>query len=943
MILLVAMGSCVLGAAMIFFSFGTFFCIQSISFLLLGAIAILAAARYTLGPKPYGYRGLGDISVLIFFGFATVLGGYYLSTGGHIEPDIILPALAIGCFSVAVLNVNNIRDMATDAATRTTVALKLGPRKARIYQTALIVGGFLLMAVFCLIRKGGLLTWLWLLTAPLFAKHLRGVWKLEDRALDPMLPLLVISSFLFSVLAGIGFNAGHRSLEIPTDDGTLVLTPLAENAVRVRLTPKSVAQLEELIYVGKPAKVKWSSHKDRDAITLETSAMRVEYSKADGWLSFYDADGGLLVSESSRTITPSEVQGEPTLAVSQAFSSPADEHIYGTGQFQDGYLDVKGLTRRLTQVNTQIAIPFIFSSKGYGFLWHNYGLTDFNPADSCLVLEQAVSAAYGQMVNATGTSGNRREMRWNSSFAGVLDIPEDGRYCLMLDVGQAMARRHYLTVDGEPLIDVSNLWLPPTASVIADLPQGVHRIEVDGVRGDSPKVYWRKVTDETVWSSPVSSGLDYTIFAGSADEVISTYRTLTGPVPQMPDWMFGYIHCRERYHSQDEILANAGEFKRRGLPLDVIVQDWQWWGSTGWNSMEFDPVNYPDPKALTDSLHAQDTHFMISVWSKVDRPSALGKRLEEAGCYIDGTDWIDFFDPEATARYVQSFRDSLAVPYGIDAWWFDATEPENDDLAGRRVGSAGTPGEVYRNVYPLMVNKAMYEGLKPVTDGHEPVILTRSAFSGIQRYGVVTWSGDVGNDFKTLRHQIAGGLGQMSTGLPWWTFDAGGFFRPGDQYTSDEYQERMLRWLQVATFLPMMRVHGYMSETEPWRYSDATYEIFAFYLDLRRRLQPYILDSARRVSEEGYTMMRPLVFDFPTDEEALALSCEYMFGPSLLICPVTEAGVSSWRCYLPANATGWADFWTGERYDGGQWVEVPVNLRTIPVFVRDSELSIDNI
>ena len=198
----------------------------------------------------------------------------------------------------------------------------------------------------------------------------------------------------------------------------------------------------------------------------------------------------------------------------------------------------------------------------------------------------------------------------------------------------------------------------------------------------------------------------------------------------------------------------------------------------------------------------------------------------------------------------------------------------------------------------------------------------------------MTWSGDVGNDFGTLRRQIAGGLGQMASGLPWWTFDAGGFFRPGDQYTSAEYQERLIRWVQTSTFLPFMRVHGYMSQTEPWHYFPETYEIIASYMDLRKRLEPYILDCAKRVSQEGYTLIRPLVFDFPDDPEALRQDDTFMFGPAYLVHPVTAPGVTSWRTYLPATEGGWRDYWTGTTYEGGQWVETPVDLATIPVFVR---------
>lgn len=747
--------------------------------------------------------------------------------------------------------------------------------------------------------------------------------------------LALLSVGLLCRCAGAG-----NTVKIETGDGTLILSPLRSDAVRVQVVPEGSVLPGELVYTEKVKAPKYSVSKDAEAVEVSTEAMTVRYSYTDGSLVFLDAAGNVLLEEipGGRHVEATSVQGRPTYSVSQAFVSPEDEFLYGTGQFQDGYLNVRGLTRRLTQVNTQISIPFVLSSKGYGLLWNNYGLTDFNPAGDSVALAEQNDEGSVTTVNATGTSGNRREMRWSRTFSGTIDIPEAGEYALMLDVGQKMARRHYLAVDGEVVADVSNTWLPPTTSVIVPLSAGLHTVTSEGVRGDSPVVYWRKVGDETVFSSPVAAALDYTVFAGSADEVIAAYRTLTGPVPQMPEWMFGYIHCRERYHSQDEILENASEFKSRGLPLDVIVQDWQWWGDTGWNSMEFDKVNYPDPAALTAKLHDMDVRFMISVWSKVDKPTSLGQKLLGKGYYIDGTDWIDFFNPEAADFYVRSFRDSLAKPYGIDAWWFDATEPENDDLAGRLVGPDGTPGEFYRNVYPLMVNRTMYEGLKDLTD-HEPVILTRSAFTGIQRYGVVTWSGDVGNDFETLRRQVNGGLGQMAAGLPWWTFDAGGFFRPGDQYSSPEYQERLVRWVQTSTFLPFMRVHGYMSNTEPWRYGDETLSVIAKYMNLRESLRPYILACADKVSKEGYTLMRPLVFDFAGDAEALKQDCEFMFGPALLVHPVTEAGVTSWKTYLPECEGGWTDFWTGEKYAGGQYVETAAGLDTIPVFVRETPLN----
>ena len=280
----------------------------------------------------------------------------------------------------------------------------------------------------------------------------------------------------------------------------------------------------------------------------------------------------------------------------------------------------------------------------------------------------------------------------------------------------------------------------------------------------------------------------------------------------------------------------------------------------------------------------------------------------------------------------------MLQPYQIDAWWQDATEPENDDLEGRRIMKGTQPGERFRNVYPLKVNETVYEGLRRDDANRRAMIFTRSGFSGIQRYGSVLWSGDVGNDWQTLRYQIAAGLNFVSTGLPWWTYDAGGFFRPGDQYTNADYIERLIRWVQTSTFLPLMRVHGYMSNTEPWNYGEEAQRIITESIRWRYRLMPYIYSEASRVSMEGYTLMRPLVFDFPTDEVALQQSNEYMFGSAILVNPVTDKGVSTWRTYLPKHDTGWYDFWTGEHFEGGQWVDVPVDINNIPVFIKGGSI-----
>jgi alpha-D-xyloside xylohydrolase len=275
---------------------------------------------------------------------------------------------------------------------------------------------------------------------------------------------------------------------------------------------------------------------------------------------------------------------------------------------------------------------------------------------------------------------------------------------------------------------------------------------------------------------------------------------------------------------------------------------------------------------------------------------------------------------------------------GIDAWWQDATEPENDDLAGRRVNKGKWSGEKVRNVYPMLVNKTVYEGLLTDRPEQRPMILTRSGFAGIQRYGTALWSGDVGNDWETLRRQIAGGLGMQAAGVPWWTYDAGGFFRPGNQYKDKAYIERLLRWVQTSVYLPLMRVHGYQSNTEPWCYGDEAKSIIAKSLEERYRLLPYIYSHAAEVSASGYTLMRPLVFDFSTDVEALRQLHEYMFGSALLISPITQPGVTSWKTYLPKNAAGWYDYRTGKHYSGGKYVTTTVDKTFIPVFARGGSI-----
>lgn len=722
---------------------------------------------------------------------------------------------------------------------------------------------------------------------------------------------------------------------------SIAVTALSDRAFRIRVAPAGAPPAtpsEMLAPIAKPPTPKRTQEGGRTRLTLPHA--QCVWDEATGCLSFHDGGGKLLLSEApgSRHVAPSTIATEPTLAVTQGFASPADERLYGTGCFQDGHLDIRGLSRRLTQVNTQISQPFVLSSKGYGLLWHNPGMAELNRPDRPIALTRQASAGAARMADVTTSTGNARVERRDAEFTGTFTVAKDGRYAFLLDLGRKMSSRHYVEIDGTPLTDHTNVWLPPTASFIGALAAGEHRVLVRAGDEDVPVLAFAPVEDRTTWWSPVSEGIDYVVIAGpSAAEVMAGYHALLGPQPMMPVWALGYIHCRERFHSSEEILATAREFRARKLPCDMMVQDWQYWGKHGWNAMRFDEDQYPDPAGLVRDLHAIDMRFMLSVWSKVGKETELGKEVAAKRFYIPGTEWIDFFNPVAARFYAREQNRKLAA-FGIDAWWQDATEPENDDLVGRPIYAAPgrtQRGETRRNLYPLQVSRTVYAEQRRAYPDKRVMILTRSAAPGQQRYGAATWSGDIGHDWETLKRQIPAGLNMAAAGQAWWTVDAGGFFRPGKgQYADPAYQERFLRWFQFATFLPITRVHGYMTDTEFWRYGATVERVARFYLELRYRLLPYTYALAAEASGAGMPLIRPLVFDFPDDPKALDQVHAYMFGSAIHVAPVLAAGVTTWEVYLPVSEGGWYDFWTNEHRAGGRTHAVPVTLDRIPLHVR---------
>ncbi|MGX5691086.1 TIM-barrel domain-containing protein [Arcticibacter tournemirensis] len=731
---------------------------------------------------------------------------------------------------------------------------------------------------------------------------------------------------------------GHRlqtdRLSVSLTDGVMDIIPLSDRAVRVQWHKGQLKEERELIFTEKVSPPAFSVNEAGSKLVLKLKDMSVFFDKRSGTIDYRDARGKIFLSEKAggRKLTESSVAGEPCLVAEQRFISPADEHVFGLGQFQDGQFNLRNVSRKLIQVNSQIAIPFLYSSKGYGILWHQYGLTYFNPADNIVSLEKQNGATgENKEVEVTTTSGTQRVSQQQSLYTGKFKVERDGEYSFMLDLGD-MDSRHLLIIDGVSCIDQSNLWLPPAVGTLTQLKAGEHTVQVVCRASNKPVLSWNMAENETTFRSPNARALDYVVFHGkNADEVIATYRNLSGNVPMLPLWAYGFWQCRERYTSGKHLVSTVEEFRKRNLPVDVIVQDWQYWGKHGWGVPQFDTTNYPDPAGFIRQLHDLNARFSISVWENLDKKSEVAKDYISANLYIPNSPWIDIFNP-ATQKTHWNALDKNLFSLGVDSWWMDATEPENDALAGKQTSFG--PGEFYRLTYPLFVSKAVYEGQRATNDQKRVTILTRSAFAGQQRFGTINWSGDIGWNWDTFRRQIKAGLNFSLTGMPFWTTDIGGFFRPGaTQYTDEKYHEILTRWFQWGAFNPVFRIHGYQTETEPWKYGEKVESDMRKMLNLRYRLLPYIYSEGWQVSSKGSTMMRPLVMDFSEDSRALAQPYEYMFGRAFLVAPVTEAGIKESSVYLPGG-NDWYDFWTGSRLKGGQTVIANTPADQIPLFVK---------
>lgn len=473
-----------------------------------------------------------------------------------------------------------------------------------------------------------------------------------------------------------------------------------------------------------------------------------------------------------------------------------------------------------------------------------------------------------------------------------------------------------------------------------------------------------------VWLDAVEE-LDYYIILGdSFDSVTAGYRYLTGQAPLLPKWAFGYCQSKERYEDESQILHVVEEYRRRQVPLDLIILDWQSWPLPGgWGQKSFDPLRFPNPTEMIQKLHDMNARFMISVWPnmKDDCPNHVEMKNED--CLLGNQSTYDAFSEKARNLYWKQAQEGL-FKHGVDAWWCDCTEPFQDDWHGNlkpqpheRININTAVGKKYLgedkiNAYSLMHSKGIYEGQRSVTSEKRVVNLTRSAFAGQHRYSTITWAGDTAATWETLKRHIPEGVNFCASGEPYWTVDIGAFFTRSknpwfwcgeyeDGCDDLGYRELYTRWLQYGAFLPIFRSHGTDTPREIWNFGEKGslfYDAIEKFIRLRYSLIPYIYSLAGKVTHENYTMMRALAFDFK-DEKVKHIDHQYMFGDAIMVCPITrpmyyhsgsisiENDNKMFSVYLPKDV-GWYDFWTGEYYEGGQEITKEYPIDSMPLFVK---------
>ncbi|MES2645947.1 MAG: TIM-barrel domain-containing protein [Bacteroidota bacterium] len=528
-------------------------------------------------------------------------------------------------------------------------------------------------------------------------------------------------------------------------------------------------------------------------------------------------------------------------------------------------------------------------------------------------------------------------------------------------------------IDGKLVDDTwRQSWNPETATIRVPFEKGkTYPIKISWIPDGGEAYLALKAlqqvaeTDQDKFSfcSEAGDQLDYYFVHGAnIDEVISGYRKLTGKATLLPKWAMGFWQSRERYKTQEEILSTVAEFRKRKIGLDNIVLDWSYWKQDQWGSHEFDSTRFPDATAMIKTLHEKyHTQFLISVWPKYYTNTAHYAQMNDSGFLykrnveLGRKDWIgagytstfyDAYNPGARAAFWKQLNEKL-YSKGVDGWWMDASEPDihsNVSIEDRKDFMNPTAlgnSTKYFNAYALQNAKGIYEGQRGVDPNKRVAILTRSAYAGMQRYAAITWSGDIGSRWVDMKNQISGGVNFSMSGMPYWTMDIGGFavekrFEKPNEADKAEWQEQMTRWYQFGAFAPIFRVHGQFPFREIFNTAPdehPAYQSMLFYNRLRYRLMPYIYSLVGIAYHQDYTLMRGLVMDFPADKQVTNINDQFLFGPALLVNPVTEYKATSRNLYLPAG-NGWYNAYNGKFENGAQEINAPAPYERMPLFIK---------
>lgn len=772
--------------------------------------------------------------------------------------------------------------------------------------------------------------------------------------------------FLLALIQPVSVQEIPGGALIREPDGYLRIEALSQRTIRVRFSRDGVFPPQPVPTIINTAPTpNFTLRASPATISVTTADLTAQVQRSTGAVSFRNAAGQTFLAENPAAADPHT-----------SFALAPDEAIYGLGQHQDGALDERGRVVKLEQQNREVAIPFAMSSRGYGLLWNNpagaevgVGARVAHLSGEALLDEQGrpggLTARYytgrdfkdlvASRTDASvdfdwskkpppGLSHDNYCVRWT----GYLNPARTGVYTFKTVSDDGVR----LWVDGRQLIDAWSVHPAQNDLGSIELAAGKRhsiRLEYFQAGGDAVVRLAELAPSNTLdWNSEVSHCVDYCVFYGpSLDRVMAEYRHRTGEAPLPPRWALGYWQSKERYATQAEWQQISSEYRRRKHPIDVLVQDWFYWDPYPWGSHEFDPNRYPDPAAGVAALHADNFHTVISVWgmfapNKSGYPNRNLAPLADDGYLLpanlrgDGMRFYDAFNPGARKLYWEQIQDQL-FDKGFDGWWLDASEPEVDMQALRRDQTAAGLGAYVLNAWPLMHTIGVSQGQLHTAPDQRVVILTRSAYAGQQRTGAVTWSGDITATWDVLANQIPAGLNFCLSGIPYWTTDIGAFFAPRSLYpgqASDPmYRELFTRWFQYGAFCPIFRVHGTDFAKEMWRFGPQAEAILDRYDRLRYRLMPYIYSQAWWVTHDGGTLMRALVMDFPADALAREVKDEFMFGPSLLICPVIQPSATSRTVYLPSGSD-WVDFWTGKRLAGGRFILAAAPIERMPIFVK---------